>query len=423
MARAPRIRYNIAMSKAPPTRGLTMARGFRAAGVTCGIKPSGKPDLTLVAADAPCAAAGVFTTNKMPGEPVKLCKAHLRGGAAQAIVCNSGVSNVATGKAGYENAKTMAAHVANHLGCKTSEVLVCSTGVIGAPLPMEKIIAGIDMAVPQLASGADADAAAARAILTTDRVTKAAHQKFTLGGKAIHLGGIAKGSGMIAPNMATMLVFLTTDAAVTAPLLKSALRDAVNAPASFNRISVDHDTSTSDSLLILASGRAGNRLIDRTNKLYQQFADALAELCCDLAYQVLADGEGATRLFRVIVTGAKSAKDANRVGYTVVGSPLVKTAVHGADPNWGRLAMAVGRSGAAINPERLSLAIGAKGGKATAVLKRGVPVNPPQEKLDRAMRAKEVRFEIDLGLADGAAEWLGCDLSREYVAINADYTT
>jgi glutamate N-acetyltransferase/amino-acid N-acetyltransferase len=285
---------------------------------------------------------------------------------------------------------------------------------------MDKIRAGIATLAPKVSRGRDADAAAARAILTTDLVPKQAHRRITLGGKDVRLSGIAKGSGMIQPNMATMFAFITTDAAIAPAVLKSALRAAVT--VSFNRLSVDHDTSTSDAAIILASGAAGNRAITSAGSPdYKKFAAALTDLCKDLAYQIVKDGEGATKVFRVIVRGARSQRDADRVGYTVVGSPLVKTAVHGGDPNWGRLVAAVGRSGAAVKPARLTIHIGD-----LCVGRNGFAVElsaAAKRRANRLMAAKEITFTIDLGLGRGESEWLGCDLSREYVAINADYTT
>jgi glutamate N-acetyltransferase/amino-acid N-acetyltransferase len=221
---------------------------------------------------------------------------------------------------------------------------------------------------------------------------------------------------MIQPNMATMLVFITTDVAISAPMLRASLKQAVS--ATFNRLSVDHDTSTSDSIMVLASGAAGNRGITTRGKAFNAFTKALTEVCGELAYQVVKDGEGATKVFRVRISGAKSAKDADKVGYAITGSPLVKTAVHGGDPNWGRLAMAVGRSGAAVNPAKLTISIGGH-----TVFNRGVNADAPLDPLQAHMKGSEILFEIDLGLGRHAAEWLGCDLSREYITINADYMT
>jgi len=403
----------------PTPSSITKPAGFRAAGVTCGIKPSGAPDLALIAADRPCSAAAVFTRNKVQGAPVQVSKRHVRRGAARAIVCNSGISNVATGEAGLANAKQMCQWTADHLGVNATDVLVCSTGVIGVPLPMAKIRRGIDEAATTLARGRDTDAAAARAILTTDLTAKSAMRSLQLRTRPVTIAGVCKGSGMIAPNLATMLAFLTTDANIDARLLREALRDAV--ADSFNRVTVDSDTSTSDSVMVLASGAAGGRVIDERGKEFDRFAQALTEVCRDLAYQLVRDGEGATKVFRVQVVSAASLKDADRVGRAVANSPLVKTAVHGGDPNWGRLAMAVGKSGAKVKLEQLSLSIGGHD-----VMVRGTPVDLTAarvRKLETAMAKREVTLGIDLGYAGPGCEWLGCDLSKEYITINAEYTT
>jgi glutamate N-acetyltransferase/amino-acid N-acetyltransferase len=398
---------------------ITAAKGFRAGGLTCGIKASGKPDLVIITSDTPCTAAGVFTTNKMPGAPVVVSKQHVRNGIAQAIVCNSGVSNVCTGQQGIADALTMCLQTGQQLGIDPTNVLVCSTGVIGHMLPMDKIEAGIEQLAPKLSSGHKADAATARAIMTTDLVPKTAHVSFKLGTRTIHIGGIAKGSGMIAPNMATMLSFITTDIAITASLLKAVLRRV--ADISYNRISVDEDTSTSDSVMILANGQAGNPIINKAGKNLEAFEAALTILCKDLAYQIVKDGEGATRVYRAQVSGAASAKDANLIGRTIANSPLVKTAIHGNDPNWGRLVMAVGRSGAKVKPEKVDIAIGGtllcKGGQPTTITKAQLA------KVVKHMKSKEVTLSVNLNLGKGESEWLGCDLSREYITINADYTT
>ncbi len=400
--------------------GITSPKGFRAAAGTCGIKPSGSPDLALIVADRSCSAAGVFTRNRIPGEPVKVSKKHLRTGFSRAIICNSGVSNVCTGRTGKQHAVEMCRLVAGGIGCDAKEVLVCSTGVIGVLLPIDRITAGITDLCSRLDRGASADRQVARAIMTTDLVTKTAAASIRIGGKTVTIAGVAKGSGMISPDMATMLCFITTDAAITPRCLSAALGHAVD--NSMNRISVDQDTSTSDSVLVLASGLAGHRVINRAGgNGFHCFRDALTEVSRDLATQIVRDGEGATRLFRVHVSGARDERDADRVGRTVTGSPLVKTAIHGGDPNWGRIVMAVGRSGAAVKPSQLSVSIGDQ-----AVFFQGQPVNPSprdMKQLERIMQRKEVDIHIDLGSGGSQALWLGCDLSRQYVAINADYTT
>ena len=415
--------------KSPNTSSVTVPQGFLAAGGTCGIKASGKPDLALIVSDRPAAAAAVLTKNRLPGAPLIVTKRHLRSDGTRAIVCNSGVANDATGQQGIDNAKRTCQLVAQYVSATgqfdafaARDVLPASTGVIGPQLPMDKIDRGVATVAAQLGRGRRADAAAARAIMTTDLVPKAAMRRVMLGSKRVTLGGIAKGSGMIAPNMATMLVFITTDCAIAAPLLRQALRSAV--AESFNRISVDGHTSPSDMVIVLANGAAGNRTIAAAGKAFSAFSQALAELCKDLAYKIIADGEGATRVFRVIVRNARSQKDADRVGQAIVNSPLVKSAVHGGDPNWGRIVTAAANSGAAFTPARTSLHIGEN--RDVCVFRRGTPQAPGRttlRKLHSLMKRKEVVFTLDLGLGKFGAEWLGCDLSRQYVAINADYTT
>ncbi len=401
------------------TSSITAPRGFKAAGGTFGIKVSGKPDLALIAADVPCRVAAVFTTNKVKSEPVAVNQKHVARGACRAIICNSGNANASTGKRGTADALAMCNAVADQLGCKPSEVLVNSTGIIGHHLPMQKILPGIAVLAGRLAAGPAADAEAAIAIMTTDLVPKAAVRRIKIGGKTVTLGGICKGSGMIAPNMATMLAFITTDVAIAAAPLRAALKAAVNADASFNRISVDQHTSCSDTVAILASGLAGNASINSTTSAaFRAFAAALADLSRDLSYQIVKDGEGATRVIRVRVTGAKSDSDALKIARAVADSPLVKTAAHGGDPNWGRIVTAAGYAGAAVNPLKLSLKLGP-----VAVFQRGEPVKFDLPKVQQIVAAKEVLYDLSIGLGKARTEVLTCDLSRDYIAINADYHT
>ena len=397
---------------------ITAPRGFRAAGLTCGIKPSRRPDLALIAADKPCRAAAVFTTNQITGAPVIVGQQHLRGGRIQAIVCNSGIANVATGDAGLANAQRMFRAAASALGCTADQILPSSTGVIGQKLPIEKITSGIKKVADRLAAGPKADADAARAIMTTDTRPKAARRRVCIGKHDVTLGGIAKGAGMIAPNMATMLAFITTDADIALPLMRRALRDAVNADASFNRLSIDSDTSTSDTVALLAGGMADAPPIRSRGTNYRRFADALTDLCTDLAYQIVSDGEGVTRVIRCTVLDASTDAAALQIARTVVESPLVKTAVHGGDPNWGRIAMAVGRAGVKLNPSDLEIRIGP-----IAVLRRGCPTSFDLAKVGRLMNKDEVAITVRLGRGLGRGQMLGADLSRQYVTINADYHT
>ncbi len=418
------MRYKFARMSRQTIKGITTPHGFRAAGGGCGIKASGAADLALIVADRPCAAAGVFTRSRTRSAPVLVGQRHLgaTGGIARAIVCNSGCANASTGRQGKADAVQMCRDAAEQIGCDYHQVLPCSTGLIGVPLPMQKISRGIAVLASRLGRGSRADAQTARGILTTDLVTKTAYRAVRLGrrpGKLIHLAAVAKGSGMIAPNMATMLAFITTDAPITPAALKLALRSAVG--ASFNRISVDQHTSPSDTVLALASGAAGNPKITRGGANFTAFTDALGDLCDDLAYQIVNDGEGATKVFCVHVVNAKSVRDADRIGKAVVESPLVKTAVHGGDPNWGRITTAAGYSGAAIRPEKLSLHIGDQ-----CVYERGQPVpigRAAARKLARIMSDQKITFRLDIGLGKAETRWLGCDLSRQYITINADYTT
>ena len=413
-------------ASAPPAPGsVTAPLGFRAAAGTCGLKPSGQPDLALIVADAPCPAAAVFTRNRVPGAPVTVGRRHLRGGLLKAIVCNAGISNVCTGAAGIADAeatcKTLAEALTPPLDPPLDPrmVLPSSTGIIGHRLPMDRLLPGVQALAARLGRGPEIDAAAARAIMTTDLVPKQALRRIEIGGRTLTLGAIAKGSGMIAPNMATMLSFITTDATIDRGPLKAALRHA--ADRSFNRISVDHDTSTSDTVAILASGAAGGAPIVARSGAFDDFCDALTDLCGELAHMIVRDGEGVTRLFHVHVRSASTASEADRIGRTVVGSNLVKTAVHGADPNWGRLAAAIGRSGVLIQPGKIGIDIAG-----IAVCRSGEAVDldgPTLAALETAMKADEVHFTIHLNRGASTADWLGCDLSKRYVEINADYTT
>ena len=414
----------------PENRSITLPGGFRAAGVACGIKESGRPDLMLLVSDGPCTAAGTFTRNAIVGAAVVVGRRNLldRGGEGfRAAVCNSGNANVMRiGPDGLDDAEAMCAAAAEAVGCEPSAVLPASTGIIGRKLPMERVLSGIRDAAGTLARGEAADRAAARAILTTDLTEKAAVRGVDLpeAGVRVTLGGIAKGSGMIAPALspptATMLAFVTTDAAVAAPVLQTLLTGAT--ARSFNRISVDSDTSTSDTAYLLASGAAGNPEIrDADSPDGRALGEALASLCAELAEAIVIDGEGMTKLIRVRIDGAASEEDADRVGRAICDSPLVKCAVHGGDPNWGRFVMAVGKSGAAVDGTRLRVTLGGH-----PVFTDGVPIDmddAAEAKLTAALAGEEVRIGVDLRAGEASADWLGCDLSREYIAINADYRT
>jgi glutamate N-acetyltransferase/amino-acid N-acetyltransferase len=365
----------------------------------------------------------VFTRSSVKGDAVLVSQKHLASGPIGAVVINSGVANVAMGRQGRADAEAMCAATAAAAGLKVQQVLVASTGIIGRPLPMDKIVPGIHRLAETLDEGEEADAGVARAILTTDLRAKASLKRATIGDRGVStvsVGGIAKGSGMIAPNMATMLAFLTTDAAIAAGPLQTALSMANE--QTFNRISVDGDTSTSDTVMLIASGAAGSEPIKKASGAsFDGFVEALTGVCHDLAQQIMRDGEGATRLFDVAVRGAEDDADARRIGRAVINSPLVKTAVHGGDPNWGRLLAAIGKSGAEVRLDKLIVRIGEQ-----AVYEAGEPVEMTHtmtRSLEQLMRQDRVTFVIDLGLGDAGGTWTGCDLSRDYVRINAEYTT
>ena len=390
---------------------VTAPDGFRAAAVAAGIKPEG-PDLALLAADRDCAATAVFTTNRAQAAPVIVSREHLASGRARAVVINAGCANAATGPAGIADARAMAAATAQAIGCRPAEVVVASTGVIGTRLPMDKVRAGIVHAAARLAREGGAEAA--RAILTTDTRPKEARVPFSVGGATLTVGAMAKGAGMIAPNMATMLAFFTTDAAVEPRLLAAALRGAVG--ESLNRITVDGDTSTNDMALIMASGARRAPAIDGEGRAFDAFRAALGDACRAIAEMIVRDGEGATRMAEVRVEGARDAADADRIARVVAESPLVKTALHGGDPNWGRILAAVGRSGVAVDVDRVDIFLGdvwvAEGGRAREY---------DEDAAHRAMIADPVRIRVRLGQGQAAGWIWTSDFSRGYVDINAHY--
>ena len=385
--------------------------GFRASAVAAGIKAD-RLDLALVAADAPCAAAGVFTRNRAVAAPVVVSRAHLAAGRARAIVVNAGCANAATGAAGLRDAHEMAERTASALGCAASEVLVASTGVIGLALPMDKVRAGIDAAARSLAHEGGADVA--RAILTTDTHPKEVLVETAIGGRRVRVAGIAKGAGMIAPNMATLLAFFTTDAAVAPAVLRAALVAAVG--ETLNRITVDGDTSTNDTALILASGASGAPAIDGPGPDHDAFSAALTAASRRLAEMVVRDGEGSTRVAEVRVEGAATARDADVVARTVAESPLVKTALHGGDPNWGRILAAVGRSGIAIGAGGVDIHLG------NIHVAAGSAALPYDESAaHQQMVADPVRIRVVLHEGSATGWMWTCDFSHGYVEINAHY--
>lgn len=394
--------------------GVSAPAGFRAAGVSCGIKKAGGLDLAIVACEGPGTAAGVFTTNKAVAAPVVVSREHLAagGGRGRAIVANSGCANACTGPAGLETARLMCAETARALDCEAEQVLVASTGVIGVSLDPMKVSSGIIAAVPRLARGGHTDAA--RAIMTTDPFPKESAVAATLPAGAFHVGGMAKGSGMIEPMLATMLAFLTTDAAVPAPLLRRALADACE--DTFNAITVDGECSTNDSVFVLASG-AGGVTIDEA--AYETFVEALRQVCLELALGVVRGGEGATKLVTVRVAGAVSYADAKLAAKAIANSPLVKTAVHGGDPNWGRLVAVAGRSGAAFDLSRAEVTVGS-----VVLFSDGRPFDERAPDAAEHLRGADVQLAVDLGArGHHEATVFTCDLSADYVRINAEYRT
>jgi glutamate N-acetyltransferase/amino-acid N-acetyltransferase len=393
--------------------GVATPLGFQAAGVSAGIKASGNPDLMLLVADAPVQVAAVFTTNKVIAAPVIVSKEHLArsGGTARAIVVNSGCANACTGDAGLRDAREMAAETARLVGCPVEQVLVSSTGVIGVNLPMDKVRGGLPAAFKAL--GADQGPAAARAIMTTDLWPKESAARISIGGRDALIGGMAKGAGMIEPMMATMLGFVTTDAAVPKALLDRALREAVD--RTFNAITVDGDSSTNDCVLLLASG-ASSVVVDEAG--YGAFVEGLTAVCRELALAIVRGGEGATKLVAVNVTGAATSAEARKAAKVIANSLLVKTAIHGGDPNWGRLICAAGRAGVAFDASRAAVTMG------TLVLfKDGQPHDELAPAAAEYLKGADLSIGVDLGSGAASSTVWTCDLSAEYVRINADYRT
>ena len=407
---------NKSLSK-PIDGGVCAAKRFRAAGVPAEIKYKGRNDVALLVADSPCAAAAVFTTNKVAAAPVLYDRKTVAGGKIQAILANSGCANACTGEAGLKDAELSALATAGELGIDPSLVLVASTGVIGRRLPMDRLLAGMKSAKAALGSTAEHGLAAEKAIMTTDTRPKQAAARVKIGGKTVTVGGMAKGSGMIEPNMATMLGFITTDAAISPAMLRRALSLAV--AKSFNRVVVDGDESTNDSLFIMASGAAGNEKITRAGEGFTLFMDALEQVCISLAKQMATDGEGATKFVTVTVKGAKSEKDAARAARAVAKSPLAKTSWFGKDPNWGRVLAAVGYSGAEVSDMKAEVFYDGEW-----AFRRGEIADERQlAKLAKVMAADSFTVTVDLHLGKGESSVYTCDFSLDYVHINADYTT
>ena len=404
------------MSDTQSYKSISAVPGFRTAGAKAGIKRSRRLDLALIASDRPASAAAVYTTNKIVSPSIDVCRQHLRNGRAQAIVINSGISNACTGTRGRRDALAMCKTTARHLKINAADVVVASTGIIGEFLPMQKISTGIGRAVKKLRCSAASDRAAASAIMTTDTVPKCSSLHCRCGGQMVHLAGIAKGSGMIAPNMATMLAFIASDAAISPALLRHALKRAVD--STFNCITVDMHTSTSDMVAVLANGASESKPLRRGTAAYRAFVDALTILCNDLAAQIVADGEGATRIIKITITGAASAADARKAAMAIANSPLVKCAFHGADPNWGRIVSAAGYSGAKCDPNRMVCRLAGK-----VVFNRGKAAKFNAAQLSKQMQKDCVLVALDLGAGRSSGHALTCDLSQDYIKINADYHT
>ena len=392
-------------------RGVTFAAGFTAGATAAGVK-SGTPerlDVGLIVADRPCVAAATFTTNQVIAAPCVVTKRHVGAGPLRGVVVNSGNANACTGEQGERDAVAMAEAAAKAIGAKPMEIAVASTGVIGVPLPVDRITRALGQIRPALDGWDDLS----RAIMTTDTRPKIVEREVWLRGRPVRVGGIAKGAGMIHPNMATLLAFVTTDARLDPSAAQRALAAATD--ASFNAISVDGDTSTNDTALLLASGASE---VDVTGEAWEPFTEALTEVCGELARMIVADGEGATKVFEVRVRGAASPSEARTAARTITTSNLVKTAIHGADPNWGRILAAAGRSGARVDQRRASVRIGD-----VDVFSRGAPCAFDASAVRRVFERASLTIDVDLGSGDATAKAWGCDLSAEYVHINADYTT
>lgn len=398
--------------------GICAAKGFEAAGIHCGIRKNrSKRDLSLIYSQVPASAAAVYTTNLVKGAPLIVTKENLSNGKAQAIICNSGNANTCNAN-GIEIAKAMCGMVGDALGIGADNVVVASTGVIGQPLDLAPIRAGIPELVKELSLEGGANAA--EGIMTTDTVRKEIAVTFQLGGKTCHLGGIAKGSGMIHPNMATMLVFLTTDVAISPELLRKALRTDV--ADTFNMVSVDGDTSTNDMVVVLANGMAGNPVVETENEDFAAFMCALNSVTVALCRRIAGDGEGATKLLECQVMGAADVQTAKTVAKSVICSSLLKAAMFGADANWGRVLCAIGYSGAAVDVDRIDVAFRSAAGR-IAVCKNGSGIDFSEDEAKKILSEKEITIEVGLNSGSASSAAWGCDLTYDYVRINGDYRT
>lgn len=394
--------------------GVTFPKGFKAAGVKAGIKKSGNLDLALIYTEKEAAVAGVFTKNAVAAAPVIVSREVVKGGKAHAIVANAGCANACTGETGLANARKMAALAAAEVGCASDEVLVGSTGIIGVNLPMDKLEAGIKAAAAELSE--DGSKNAGNAIITTDTYSKACSCEVEIGGQAVRFGAIAKGSGMIQPNMATMLCYITTDANISSQLMQKALSEIVE--VSFNMISVDGDMSTNDTVLVLANGASGAAEITDGSPEYEKFYATLKEICQELSKRIAADGEGATKFLTINVSGTKTFEDAKTVAMSIAKSPLVKTAFFGEDPNWGRVICAVGYAGIPMVPEKTVIKFGG-----VPVYANGLGAEFNEDDIHKVMAEHDIVIDVEMGMGDAQATVWSCDFSYEYVKINGEYHT
>ena len=401
--------------------GVCAAQGFRAAGLHVGVKTHNvnKKDVALIVSDAPCAAAAMFTKNVVQAAPIHVTRAHLAAGRVRAVIANSGNANACAPR-GEENAERMCAAAASALGCAPEEVLVASTGVIGQTLKVDVIEKGVPELFGLLERSDGASDAAAHAIMTTDTVKKECAAEVIIGGKTVRIGGIAKGSGMIHPNMGTMLCFLTTDCAISQEMLQEALGEVVR--LTFNRISVDGDTSTNDTCCILANGLAGNPEITSRGEAYVDFVMKLHEVCYHLARQMAKDGEGAKHLITCTVRGARSEEQAETISKSVISSTLTKAAIFGCDANWGRVLCAMGYSGEKFDPERVDVTFGSEAGE-ILVCQNGRGLDFDEDLAKKILTEDEVEIEIRMAEGDESCTCWGCDITYDYIKINGDYRT
>jgi glutamate N-acetyltransferase/amino-acid N-acetyltransferase len=396
----------------------SLPRGFRFAATACGLKKTGALDLAILSSEVPASAAAVFTQNLVVAAPVVISRQHLKSsnGRMRAVIVNAGNANCATGAAGHAAALRTVNEAAKRLNCQPQELFVCSTGVIGVPLPLDKVLRALPIVTRHQRPSARSFAELSLAICTTDTRPKTANASFKMAGKRVHLVGCAKGAGMIHPNMATMLAFVATDAAIAPGLLQKTLHYV--ASRTFNAISVDGDTSTNDTLLVLANGAAGAHSIKSDTSAHRAFLIALEDVCRSLALQIVADGEGAQRVIEIEVRGAKSPASAKRIAATIATSPLVKTAFAGADPNWGRIFAAAGRSGEVFDPAKVDIRMAG-----VPVLRRGQPLNFNERAASNRLLAKHVPIVVDLHAGPAVARYWTCDFTAEYVRVNASYRT